>query len=374
MRKAMTVMIFALGLLLFLTGCDKQNRLDEELGNANQDNYGSPYNADIPFVDHSHLWVAFGIIADTHIDASWWSQQTPKTWRNMDVIDQLNPASISAGCHGIIHLGDMVDGNDNQSLVAFRQFYENDYPGHDGGSITGEPDDDYDVYCLGHRITKTVFPTIGNHDSPYYSDDPTNYRHPAEYIADRFVGTAGVYHHYNSVAYSWRWGMYLFIQLGMWAGSYEHESSTEICQAKLDWLKDWLAEYVGDSNIGVVIFQHYGWDYFSTHEGWWTSDMRDREINIFCRRDSTNQPARPYNILGIFTGHAHKQAYREISAGKDTLGNNVYFDNYIMNDAGADTDYGFSIVTLTGTELRIHYKDCATGDWTYSSKPIHVGP
>ena len=86
-------------------------------------------------------WVTFGIITDTHIDASYAGiskyRDTDKVKRNRGTIDCINIDAYNAGCWGVVHLGDMTDAGDAQNMVAFRQLYENDYPGKNGGNIAG---------------------------------------------------------------------------------------------------------------------------------------------------------------------------------------------------------------------------------------------
>lgn len=382
MRKTAAFVIIIFGMILFLTGCVYQISFT-----SNQDDYGEPYKIHIPSLPDDQTWVSFGIISDTHIDASYAGyvpfhnhdyRDTNNVKNNRKTISELNKESIKDGCHGVIHIGDVGDDNNLQNLVAFRQLYEDSYPGYDGGAIAGASDDDFDAYSQGYRIAKGVFPTLGNHDAPPYNDDPVYYYKVAEYINDRIIGAHGLASSFNKVAYAWRWGKYYFIVLGLWAGSYEHESSTDICYAKLEWLEDFLEENVGDSGLGVLLFQHYGWDGFSKEDRWWTEEMRSLEIDVLMRRplgSGDSVKGKPYNILGIFTGHTHEKEHREVYAGKNLDGDDVYFDNYIVDDAGTDNDhYGFSIVTLKGTEMEIKSKDVATNSWEIYSKPIHLGP
>lgn len=270
-----------------------------------------------------------------------------------------------------------MNDNNTQNLVAFRQLYEDNYPGHDGGAIAGVGDDHHDAYSQGYRINKPVFPTLGNHDSPYYNDDPKDWCKAADYIADRIVGAQGLVAHYGKVAYIWRWGQYYFIQLGLWAGSYEHESASDIDYNKLQWLEDKLAQYVGDSGLGVLIFQHYGWDSFSTDGRWWSSFMRNLEIDVLMRRplgSGNTVPGNPYNVIGIFTGHRHDHAYPEIFAGLDALGDSVYFDNLTMRSTSEHYPYGYAIVHLSADSIRVEAKECHYNNWDTWSKPIHLGP
>ena len=346
------------------------------------------------------------MIGDTHIDASYagavpyvayidfWGQavwywdhryrDTDNVIRNRRTVHSLNiHTNATPNCHGIVHVGDMVNANNTQNLVAFRQLYECDYPGYDGGSIAGAPDDHYNAYCLGYRVNKTVFPTVGNHDSPFYSSGSHDWHEPACYTRDLIKDTDGIVSYYDDLrsgAYAWRWGQYYFIQLGLWAGSGQTDSESYIDYDKLFWLANFLEEHVGESGLGVLIFQHYGWDSFSTESRWWHQDMRDLELDVLCRRDWNDtlpQPARPYNVIGILTGHVHEVHHIRVFAGLDAANDSVYFDNITVDDAGANTNFGYSIVELLGDEMKISSMHISHGPqyhWTYWSKPYQLGP
>lgn len=381
MKLLNTTQAFLIILLLFVVSCEKQ---DEDPssgleGSSNSTNYGSPYKITYPTYHWFAKWVTFGIITDSHIDASncsWapWGgghpyRDTPRVLKNRKVIHSMNYYGAEAGCGFYMHLGDMVDDNNVQNLVAWRQHYESNYPGYDGGSIAGASDDDYDAYSQGYRISKPVFPGLGNHDAPPYSDDPEDWNYAAEYIRARVQDSTVVSDYFGYGAYALRVGQYYFIQLGLWAGSHDQDGNTY--QDKLDWLKDYLANHVGESNLGVVIFQHYC---FNDEDRWWTSSQKELELNILCRRESSSEPARPYNVLGIFSGHQHTQYRDTVYAGTDKNGKEVNFLNYIMDDAcGGNDKYGFNILTLTGTELRIHHRDVYTNTNGYYTKDISIG-
>jgi len=320
-------------------------------------------------------WVTFGIITDTHIDASYAGiskyRDTNKVKRNRGTIDCINIDAYNAGCWGVVHLGDMTDAGDAQNMVAFRQLYENDYPGKNGGNIAGASDKNYNAYSCGYRIEKPVFPTMGNHGP---SDKW------ASYIQDRILAANGLSASYNNArsAYIWRWGQYYFINLGLWAGSYDYESSTDIDYDKLEWLQNWLAEHIGNSNMGVLIFQHYGWEEFSCNGQWWTPQMRELELDVLMRRplgSGNTVQGNPYNVIGIFTGHNHEQVFSEVYAGMDLNGNSIKFNNLVFNDSGADDNYGFSIITLDGDNnvMKINTKTVSSNTWSSWEKSIHVG-
>jgi hypothetical protein len=389
MRKTIKAVVFVIGMLLLLTGCSKspveQDTVQGPPG-GNKDDYGQPYKIWIKQYDDNEKLVSFGLIADSHIDASnallGSYRDTENVKHNRHVIECLNiDVETTANCHGIVHLGDMVDANNTQNLVAFRQLYEKGYPGIDGGAIAGKPDDDYDAYSQGYRINRHVFPTIGNHDDPYYKDDPKDWRYAEEYVRDLIEGAEGIiscHDHALSGAYAWRWGQYFFIQLGAWAGSHEYESNTKVDTLKLKWLKEFLENNVGDSNLGVLIFQHYGWDQDGS-QGFWNSEMKNLELDVLMRRplgSGNNVQGNPYNIIAIFSGHTHDRSHINVYAGLDAHGDSVYFDNQVIDDSGEQHwHYGYSIVTLTGDEMKIHTKFMGDGGsgWRWYTRPIHVG-
>jgi hypothetical protein len=402
MKTIRTALLFALALFLVVVACDRLGEQPRPEGN--QGDYGKPHHILIRSLPDSQRNVAFGLIGDTHINASyagrvphvtwhwygpvWWYdhcyRDTPHVKRNRHTIHSLNiHLGTTPNCHGIVHVGDMVDANNTQNLVAFRQLYECDYPGSDGGAIAGVLDSYHSAYSQGTRINKTVFPTVGNHDSPYYDDDPKDWHEPACYIRDLIKGTDGIVSYYDDLrsgAYAWRWGQYYFIQLGLWAGSDQQESNTFINYGKLRWLEAFLAEHVGDSGLGVLIFQHYGWDNMSTKTKWWNSRMRNLELDVLMRRplgSGDTVPGNPYNVLGIFTGHCHSSHHFRVFAGLDAQGDSVFFENIIVNDGGSDSNYGYSIVELLGDELKLSTMTISDGPkyrWTYWSKPYHLGP
>lgn len=155
---------------------------------------------------------------------------------------------------------------------------------------------------------------------------------------------------------------------------------------KLQWLGDWLKNNnVREDNLGVLIFQHYGWDGFSTNIQWWTDTQRQQMLNILCGRtyDNNGAPCNPYNVLGIFTGHVHNpQKPYPVDAGKDAKGNDVSFENFSMFSAASpDTDdgyhaHGYSVVRLTGNKMYIHTKDkYANQFWVPpTERDISTGP
>lgn len=365
-----------------IAGCVEDYVTEPSTSNdRSNNNLGDPHKINVVSVPDDETRISFGVIADPHCDASYagWIPFYDHDYRDTDHVvhnrhtEHYLNIDTNADCLGIIQLGDAVSANNTQNLIAFRQIWENDYPGHDGGSIAGVRDDNYHCYSAGYRINRPVFLTLGNHDIPTYKHGDKNWNQVATYIRRRIDGADGIISYFGYGAYAWRWGKYFCIQLGTWAGAGRDEGS--FCQDKLDWLENLLADHVGDSNLGVLIFQHYGWDGFSREHRWWTSEDRNKELNILCRRENTSDPANPYNVLGIFTGHNHYQDRAVIHLGQDVNGNDVSFDNIQFMSSGVlnHHQYGFSIVTLTGTELKIHTKNVHKDKWSTYTKPIQVG-
>jgi len=349
--------------------------------------WGGPKKIDltsVPVADNEKN-IAFGIITDTHVDAltsqygpkyctsggyADWYNNSQKMHNNRTIIADLNKdcsktGAIGVDCLGIVHLGDMVNDWKTQQVLAFRQLYEHDYPGNNGGTVYSDSCiSDDNGYSLGFRISYPVIPMLGNHDVTAHFEDQA--KETGGYIIQRMGGATGLLAQYpsdNPSNFIWRWGQYIFVTLGLWAGSYNWGDPNHTDTSKLNWLRDNLDKFAGGDNLGVLIFQHYGWDGFSEESRWWTDDQRDMMLDVLCRRDigpGNNGSCNPYNVIGIFTGHNHwPQQWIKVDAGKDANGNPVQFWDFSMMTAGFNTSdgtYGFSVVQLTGDHMYIHTK------------------
>lgn len=262
-------------------------------------------------------------------------------------------------CLGVIAIGDLTQHSCNQELLVFRQIYENDYPGKDGGDVYCGCQRGDDLYSKGYRIKKPVYLGLGNHDDPsevHEACDYDSYCYTRSdktchsdfvlwYIRSRMYNSDALYldllnpvsnwhwSDYGSV-YAWEWGNYHFIMGNLWVnyGGWTEDRNSEDC-CKLGWLKSHLENAVGRSGKAVVLFQHYGWA--ESIPGWWSQDNADSLINALCRRDSNEEPCDPYNVVGIFTAHAHQFGHAEIKVYTNEDCTETYtFNNYIVDDAG----------------------------------------
>lgn len=318
--------------------------------------------------------IAFGVIADTHMDSS--------SEVNIGTIKGLNDLGKSYNILGVVHLGDFIHQPTDNFLDRGRLYYEDDYP-----------------YPNENGIQFPVFLGMGNHDSPPHPGWGNGYWLGAQnYIGERILGAPDIIYYQSNdelcqdkSTYAWHWGNYFFVQLGLWAGSGTEKSSAFIDYKKLDWLDNLLRTEVGTSGDGVFILQHYGWDWFSIEKQsgsdkkyeWWSDFQRNLELDILCRRyyssDSNPKPnpnsegiADPYNVLGIFTGHVHQQHVIPISAGKDKNGDNVTFTSYTLPAAGVEKDNrdtGYAVVTVNGTKMDIMFKFTNRDNLTISNEP-----
>ena len=109
----------------------------------------------------------------------------------------------------------------------------------------------------------------------------------------------------DSDNYSWDWGGLHLVQLQRFGGD-----GAKGAVSGLPWLRRDLAAYAADGRP-VVLFQHYGWDPFSTEHWdpaastfdptgagpahWWSEEERAALLAALAG----------YNVVGIFHGHEH---------------------------------------------------------------------
>ena len=112
---------------------------------------------------------------------------------------------------------------------------------------------------------------------------------------------------YPNIHYSWDWENLHCIQLNLFPGSETIKGRP--AQNPFDaitFLKKDLETQVGNSGRPIILSHHYGVDFFSIgapEEGskinpeasWWTPEDRQRYWDLI----------EPYNVIAIFSGHAH---------------------------------------------------------------------
>ncbi|MET2827497.1 metallophosphoesterase [Mesorhizobium shangrilense] len=166
------------------------------------------------------------------------------------------------------------------------------------------------------RVHLPVYVGLGNHDLDQNGPPPHvdwYRREMRDYVEVNH--RAGVFfkppvpatsYDVDTDCYSWDWGGLHLIQTHRFAGDTGHGASSA-----LPWLKQDLATYAADGRP-VLLFQHYGWDTFSTERWdpakstfddngagsphWWSE--ADRQALLATLKG--------YNIIGIFHGHQHE--------------------------------------------------------------------
>ena len=242
---------------------------------------------------------------------------------------------------GVVIAGDLTVFGQKEELGAYRLLYEQ-----------GQTAD---------SIQYSVFPGLGNHDIDLSETD--HIQRMFDYVGDT-MGCA-VNMDSASHSYSWNWNKLHIIQLNEWAGFQSGPLIPPnlfpgVCpgpkcpyavNSGLPWLARDLANKVGNSGGPVLIVQHLGCDSFSAgspsglrsctdadtnsvdNKGkpiipWWTAANRQAFMDVI----------KPYNIIGLFTGHTHYPEVDRVYDLKDASGNEVIrLDNYV-NGAGGTND------------------------------------
>lgn len=203
----------------------------------------------------------------------------------------------------------------------------------DGGGQTAEREEGSQILQFSHRYRQgtgpdnihfPVYAGLGNHDLDqdgrppdidWYRDelrDYVRYNHEPSPFFKPAVPVASFDD--ASESYSWDWEPLHLVQLHRFGGDTRHGAASG-----LDWLKRDLAAV--PHRRPVAIFQHYGWDSFSTEKWdpakstfddhgpgaahWWSESDRAALLDVL---DGAN-------VIGIFHGHQHEtpMIYREKS-------------------------------------------------------------
>lgn len=310
---------------------------------------GTPYKMSRPHLNNT-LRIKF-IVAG---DSQYWGGVLPnddRLARQRTVAYDIDLQENTNDFMGIVMVGDLTNSDEYHQIVAFRQMYECNYKGYTSGCIPkwwGTDCDldngDYVYYSGRVRVESKTYPLLGNHDD----NRGVNYiQHRMEDSNALFDGK-DVYGNqiinYCKENYAWEWGSVHCLSLGPWAfdGSYYNE--------KKSWLKEHL-EDIGKEKP-ILLFQHYGFDGFSKEDRWWNDADREAFINVICDRESSDDVCNPYNVVALFTGHAHAFDYISDILDPDDDGplngqGPRAIPNFVVDDAGVEGgDAGYYFVTL----------------------------
>jgi cytolysin (calcineurin-like family phosphatase) len=181
-----------------------------------------------------------------------------------------------AAPRGVLLVGDLTDSGtsinyDGKKLgVHLFDGFIDDYPVKDG---------------TGEQVHFPVFEGYGNHDAEKQTGDAV-----LNGIALRNKNRATpVNVSENGLHYSWDWDDVHFINLNVYGGE------SGIARDSLSFLKNDLADRVGESGRPVVIAQHYGFDKVSLEDRWWKQSEREAFYDA----------VKNYRVQAMFTGHEH---------------------------------------------------------------------
>ena len=222
--------------------------------------------------------VTFFFVADTHYGLSQWGDNEAP---NKATIDRMNalpgtpyPEATDLG-EVAVPRGVLVGGDLSDSGIWFNWHGYRLLRPHDGFA------DDYGVSGEG-RVAFPVYEGYGNHDIH-------NVRRKLVLckIRQRNRQRNDVRLSDNGLHYSWDWAGVHFVNLNLYPGG------PGDAEDSLGFLREDLAQKVGDSRRRVVLYQHYNFDPWS--RDWWEE----------AERDAFHEVARDYNVIAIFNGHTH---------------------------------------------------------------------
>ncbi len=153
--------------------------------------------------------------------------------------------------------------------------------------------------CGERKLKLPLYEGWGNHD--YYEWSNPCYKvfnHPAiRYVRERNKYRPEITNYSRNGHYSFDWDNIHFVQVNLKPSNEKTKNKKNIYDPynALDFLRNDLDKFVGDSNKGVVIIGHYGlisdWD----HDRWWTQEEGDKFLDV----------VKDYNVISYLHGHAH---------------------------------------------------------------------
>ena len=197
----------------------------------------------------------------------------------------------------------------------------------DGGGQVAQPHEGTQLLQFSRRYRKgtgadrirfPVYAGLGNHDLDqdghppdvdWYRRELRDYvelNHRSTVFAEAPVPVTS----YDVItdSYSWDWDRLHLVQMHRFGGD-----TRKGAVDSLPWLKADLAAYAADGRP-VILFQHYGWDAFSSEvwdpaketfddtgggaPHWWSEAERDALVATIA----------PYNVVALFHGHQHESA------------------------------------------------------------------
>jgi cytolysin (calcineurin-like family phosphatase) len=265
----------------------------------------------------------------------------------------INPGSDSdtiSPPRGVIVNGDVTLDASGGNLGAFRLLYES-------GNI-------------GESLKYPMFFGLGNHDVFTQVTGPSYSKRMVDYLMDRMCGVSmdrtnnGLP---GSGNYSWDFNNTHFVQLNLWAGDRSRLYAAPIALPPqneapgITWLKQDLANKVGNSARPVVVLQHFPMESVTATQ---SSDLAWSQQNFSDFWDAI----RDYNVIAMFAGHTHVPAVNTqltlipTLPAQDSIGNPKILDGFTTGTGGQDKKGDFIVARVTD-----HYLDVGHVEWNSST-------
>ncbi|MBN9656610.1 MAG: metallophosphoesterase [Acidobacteria bacterium] len=292
----------------------------------------------------SPLDVTFLVATDLHFRGGWGitDAQHVKHVAAMNMLPSMGFQWAAAGSgmdpteiarpQAVVATGDITHYGHQRELGAYRMLYERAQ--------------------LAESLQYPMLPGLGNHDLDGECEAANCGRRMFNYVGVAASCAANV--DPESHSYSWDWGRYHLVQLNKWVGDTQLGTDTAFQFTVshpdgIEWLRQDLANSVGNSGRPVIFFQHFGWDDFSLGklggDPWWGPIHRQMFLSII----------KPYNVAGIFSGHQHTTGMytsEPVEPGGRKL------DNFTGGNGGIKGDGQFFAVRLTEK-----YMDVVPFEW-----------
>ena len=244
----------------------------------------------------------------------------------------------------IVTTGDNAHDGQSNELGAYRLLFEQSW--------------------ISESTTLPVLIGLGNHDldNDCYNNNCAD--RMFDYIKGQVAGAVTKLDD-GSRNYSWDWNGVHYLQLNKWAGDTQLGSGSNgtTHDSGLGWLTTDLANNVGNTGRPVVIFQHFGLDPFSlgqppnTNDPWWGAGDRLQFWNII----------RPYNVIGMFTGHIHATGIYDFTENDGLPTKHI--DDFVGSTGGQDPCLGNDHAACGGrghffaVRITDQYLDVASLEW-----------
>ncbi|MEI7957181.1 MAG: metallophosphoesterase [Verrucomicrobiota bacterium] len=288
--------------------------------------------------------ITFFVMSDPQIHLEKWG--TVGTEQTLQIANELPGKPFPLGGtvgepRGVLVLGDLTDDvSDARHWQTYKRFFD-----PNGKAL----------------LRFRAFEGIGNHDlSTSSSTDFTRVqrevieRHQTRRGDETFHYDAQHYH------YSWDWGPLHLVQLNIFPGNeprrvYDHDAPWNNPRQSLDFLRDDLKKFVGDSGRPVILGWHYGLRGWGLEKWWTPTDL-----------ENLKEVIKPYNVVLILHGHEHAFAQYQWEGYPVFMCPSPQIDRDPKTPDVPSSPKGFLVVRLLDHDLQLAHHDASGWRETWS--------